>query len=218
MPTNLTEAKWVKAADLLPGTPSMVRRASISVENGPVLAVWEPGDDAVAGARRHGVPAFRPDANLRLQIYYKKPWQDEQQAKSDRSTIGLYFTDEPLSGKDIQAFTVDGRRAKATRSSRARSPAPCRRPDGCSRCGRRSISRTHRWKSTAVAASGRRVPLLKLRGAAAGMAAPLLAGRSGRTAGRNEDRGQGDAGRSRSGPFMKPLNFPLQIALDFVPQ
>src|SRR5438270_51155 len=43
LPTNLTAPRWVKAADLLPGTPTMVRRAQISIVDGPVLAVWEPG-------------------------------------------------------------------------------------------------------------------------------------------------------------------------------
>ena len=46
-------------------------------------------------------------ANLRLQIHYKKNWQDEQNAKIDRTTIGLYFTDEPVSGRSIEALAVD---------------------------------------------------------------------------------------------------------------
>ena len=58
-------------------------------------------------ARAFRIPA---GAKLHLQIYYKKTWQDEQQTKSDQSTVGLYFTDEPLSGKDIQSFAVDGPR------------------------------------------------------------------------------------------------------------
>src|SRR5262249_40086221 len=37
--TGLREARYVKAADLLPGTPSIVRDATIGIENGPVLAV-----------------------------------------------------------------------------------------------------------------------------------------------------------------------------------
>src|SRR5262245_60114785 len=43
LPTNLTDTKWVKAADLLPGTASIVRDAIISIEDGPVIALWEPG-------------------------------------------------------------------------------------------------------------------------------------------------------------------------------
>src|SRR3954468_4263922 len=42
LPTNLAGPKWIRAADLLPGS-AVVRRAEIAVENGPVLAIWEPG-------------------------------------------------------------------------------------------------------------------------------------------------------------------------------
>jgi hypothetical protein len=48
LPTNLTAMKWVKAADLMPGTASIVRDAVISIENGPVLTLWEPGSDTTA--------------------------------------------------------------------------------------------------------------------------------------------------------------------------
>src|SRR5690349_11137519 len=41
--TNVTGTKWIKAADLMPGTASIVRDAVISIENGPVLALWQPG-------------------------------------------------------------------------------------------------------------------------------------------------------------------------------
>src|SRR5579872_6734476 len=48
LPTHLTDTKWIKAADLMPGTASIVRDAVISVENGPVLALWQPGSDTMA--------------------------------------------------------------------------------------------------------------------------------------------------------------------------
>jgi len=44
----VTDTKWVKAADLMPGTASIVRDAIISIENGPVLALWEPGSETMA--------------------------------------------------------------------------------------------------------------------------------------------------------------------------
>src|SRR5829696_7802022 len=71
IPTNFTETKWVKAVDLQPGIASMVRRAYISVEGGPILALWEPGDDAVeppSGAA-FKIPA---GAKLHLKVDYKK--------------------------------------------------------------------------------------------------------------------------------------------------
>src|SRR5438094_10279435 len=48
MPLNVTSTKWVKAADLMPGAASIVRDAVISIENGPVLALWQPGTDTTA--------------------------------------------------------------------------------------------------------------------------------------------------------------------------
>ena len=85
----------------------MVRDAVISLENGPVLAAWAPGYDATAAPNGTAfkVPA---GAKLHLKIHYKKSWLDEQNAKSDQSTIGLYFTDAPLSGRSIESLEVKG--------------------------------------------------------------------------------------------------------------
>src|SRR6185503_3386048 len=55
--TGLTEARWVRAVDVLPGTPSIVRTATVFVKGGSapvtaspapdhVLARWVPGQDA----------------------------------------------------------------------------------------------------------------------------------------------------------------------------
>ena len=89
--TNIKEARWVRAVDLLPGTPAMVRSAVIALKGSPerVLARWVPGQDAesVEGA------AFRlpAGAELAVSIRYKKTWSYEGKTLSDRSTIGLYF-------------------------------------------------------------------------------------------------------------------------------
>jgi hypothetical protein len=106
LPANVTGTKWVKAVDLMPGTASIVRDAVISIENGPVLALWEPGSDmtpAPSGA------AFRmaPGSKLHLQMHYKKHFDQEQNSVSDKSTIGLYFTDPPNSGRDIQSLVLN---------------------------------------------------------------------------------------------------------------
>ena len=64
VPTTFPDEKWVKAADLMPGIVSMVRRAYISIDGGPVLAVWEPGDDAVdppSGAAFKLAPGAKDD-------------------------------------------------------------------------------------------------------------------------------------------------------------
>jgi mono/diheme cytochrome c family protein len=98
--TGLTEPRWVRAVDLLPGTPSVVRSAVVAVKGAAtadgsapapdrVLARWVPGHDAepIEGA------AFRLPAGAQLvaRIHYKKTWQFEGKALGDRSTIGVYF-------------------------------------------------------------------------------------------------------------------------------
>jgi hypothetical protein len=106
VPTGLKEQRWLKAVDLLPGSPEIVRNASISIENGAVLAVWVPGDNLVSTPAG---TAFRlpVGANLRFQIHYKKQWQNEGKTIKDRSTVGLYFTTRPASGREIQSIAAE---------------------------------------------------------------------------------------------------------------
>ena len=99
--TATTEARWVRAVDLLPGTPSIVRSAVIYVKGTgapasaapapeTVLARWVPGHDPepIDGGAALRLPA---GAQLVARIHYKKTWQFEGKAMSDRSTIGVYF-------------------------------------------------------------------------------------------------------------------------------
>jgi mono/diheme cytochrome c family protein len=102
IPTRTAEARWVRAVDLLPGTPKIVRSAVIylkGAESGQqkstpaaerVLALWLPGHEP---SPADGRTAFRlpAGAELGVRIHYKKTWQFEGQAIADRSTIGLYF-------------------------------------------------------------------------------------------------------------------------------
>jgi hypothetical protein len=103
LPANTAEARWVRAVDLLPGTPSIVRSATIVVKSaGPqpaaatpspehVLALWLPGQDAPP----HDGVAFRlpAGAQIGVRIHYKKTWQFEGKAVTDRSTVGVYFSE-----------------------------------------------------------------------------------------------------------------------------
>ncbi|MBI3401226.1 MAG: hypothetical protein HY048_07370 [Acidobacteria bacterium] len=98
--TGTTEARWVRAVDLLPGTPAIVRSAVIYVKTtaapagGPapeqVLARWVPGLDAepLDGGAAYRLPA---GAELGVRIHYKKTWSYESKAMTDRSTVGVYF-------------------------------------------------------------------------------------------------------------------------------
>jgi hypothetical protein len=87
----------VTAVDLRPGTPSIVRSATVEVVSPasapePLLALWLPGD---APVRSDAGTAFElpAGATLRVRVHYRKTWQYERQAMRDRSTIGLYFAD-----------------------------------------------------------------------------------------------------------------------------
>ncbi len=101
--SGLTEARWVRGVDLLPGTPSIVRSATIVVKDAAaasadsaapapehVLAHWLPGQDLepIASGVALKLPA---GAQIGVRIHYKKTWQFEGKALSDRSTVGIYF-------------------------------------------------------------------------------------------------------------------------------
>lgn len=215
LPTNFTEAKWVRAVDMLPSTPTMVRRATISLENGPVLAVWEPGDEATAapGGTAFKIPA---GANLHLQVAYKKNYLDEQQTKSDTSTIGLYLTDEPLSGKSIQSFAVE---APGTQGSDALSFTGTLSTGGRVLALRPQVDQPYVSVSIdAIAASGKRVPLLKLRGIRPEWPRRYWLTDPVELPAGTKIEVKLVPGDPNSGPLTAAVKSPLQIGLDFVPQ
>ncbi len=103
---GLTRDRWIRLADLTPGTPSMVRSATVAVDDGPTLLAWVPGDDATPTPRGS---AFRLPARtrLRVRIQYKKHWQDEHVPRSDGSQIGLYFTAAPAAGRGLASIEIE---------------------------------------------------------------------------------------------------------------
>jgi hypothetical protein len=116
LPTGIAEAKWVRAVDLLPGTPSIVRSATIFVKGAAapaasaapspeqVLALWLPGQDA---APNDGVAFKLPaGAQIGVRIHYKKTWQFEGKAISDRSTVGVYFS-PAANTQELLALPID---------------------------------------------------------------------------------------------------------------
>lgn len=164
LPTNLTETKWVQAADLMPGNPSIVRDAVISIENGPVLELWQPGNDAMPAPNGAGFP-LPPASKIHLQIHYKKHFDQEQNVLSDRSTLGLYFADPPIAGRELRSFTVDPPKA-------AGDPGGATSFDGAVPKAaqivalRPMLDRVYRSVDVdAVTPTGNTVPLLRLRDA-----------------------------------------------------
>ena len=118
LPVNVPDTKWIKAADLMPGNPSIVRDAVISIENGPVLALWQPGGNAMPAP---SAAAFRmaPSSKIHLQIHYKKHFDQEQNAVSDKSAVGLYFTEPPPSGRELQSIAIDSPKGAVDANSAA---------------------------------------------------------------------------------------------------
>jgi hypothetical protein len=106
----------LRAVDLLPGTPAIVRRATVSLRTPPgsraaglaperILSLWLPGDHPIALDEGMGfqVPS---GAQLVVRIHYRKTWQHERQALTDRSTVGLYLADADAAEVDVlHAFT-----------------------------------------------------------------------------------------------------------------
>jgi hypothetical protein len=160
--TGLKEDTWVKAVDLLPGDRSMVRDAIISLENGAVLAAWAPGHQAI-GAPNGTAFKLPAGARLSLKVHYKKNWNDEQNVKTDRSTVGLYVTEAPLSGRSIEGMSLaygegngNGER-KFTGTLKSSARIVALRP---------SFDQPYATVNVdAVAPTGRRVNLMRLRAA-----------------------------------------------------
>jgi hypothetical protein len=115
--TGTTEPKWVRAVDLLPGTPAIVRSATIVVKDTPtpagaggpvperVLAHWLPGGEreAIDNGTAFRLPA---GAQLVARIHYKKTWQLEGKSMADRSTIGVYFSPEK-DARELLALPIE---------------------------------------------------------------------------------------------------------------
>jgi hypothetical protein len=115
LPTAAWGARWVRAVDLAPGTPAIVRNATIVVKSpgAPdpdrnltpperVLAVWIPGDTPVRldDAAFH-LPA---GAEIAVRVHYKKTWEYERMPMTDRSKVGVYFAARPAA--ELRAMTV----------------------------------------------------------------------------------------------------------------
>lgn len=160
LPVPITGAKWVKAVDLLPGAPAIVRDAIISIDNGETLAFWQAGTDVVPAPTG---TAFRlqPDSKIHLQIHYKKHYDQQQTSIADTSTVGLYFG--PASSQRIESLKVA--------PGAADSPAAAQTFSAVLPKAVRIVALSPLLDTaydavdvTAVSPDGQRIPLLKLRG------------------------------------------------------
>jgi hypothetical protein len=96
LPIPVAQPRSAAQFDLLPGTPTIVRSANISIrsKDGQVraLGTWFPRQTPVPLPLRP-VARLEPGSELLARIHYKKTWKFEGRAMSDLSTIGFYFID-----------------------------------------------------------------------------------------------------------------------------
>jgi hypothetical protein len=152
--TGFTQTTWVRAVDLLPGTPAIVRDALVSIKrpatgnasrvtDADVLAAWIPGEDPVDADG--GAFKLPPRAELVVRVHYKKTFS--------------YVGRDMRTGAPSASMSPRGRRTKSSGSSsdpgrssprRSRWPSvrsstricsswPSGRPPGCRTWACRSI-------------------------------------------------------------------------------
>jgi hypothetical protein len=216
IPSGVTEVRWVRAADLLPETPTMVRDAIISVDDGPTLVLWQPGSDPVAAPSG---AAFRlaPSAKLHLQIHYKKHYDQERDALSDKSSIGLYLTDPPASGRELQSVSTREKAASAGGVQILEATLPS--------AGRIYAVRPMLDKAyasvdiVAITPGGKQISLLKLRGPRPQWFRRYWLQEANELAGGSAIEARFTPLADDSDEMKAPLGrFPLQVAVDYVPQ
>src|SRR5262249_50637009 len=166
LPVNVTGTKWVRAADLMPGAAAIVRDALISIENGPVLALWQPATETTAAPSG---AAFRlaPGSKIHLLVHYKKHFDQEQNAVSDKSTIGLYFTDTPPSpsGGELRSLVIDPPKTAAGPTGQTSSFSGALAEPARIVALRPMLDHAYESLSVdAITPSGAHVPLLRLHG------------------------------------------------------
>jgi hypothetical protein len=94
------EPRLVRAVDLLPGTPAIVRSAQISLKGASdapysperVLGRWVPGLDPEPVDKDGAAYRLPANAELTVRVHYKKTWQFEGKPLQDTSTVGVYFS------------------------------------------------------------------------------------------------------------------------------
>lgn len=96
LPIGVAEPRSATQLDLLPGTPAIVRSATISIRSKDgetrALATWFPRQ-AAAPIPIKPAARLEPGSQVIARIHYKKTWKFEGQAMRDQSSVGLYFAD-----------------------------------------------------------------------------------------------------------------------------
>jgi hypothetical protein len=94
LPIPAPSSVTIGSVDLLPGNPSIVRSALLSLRSPDgtvrVLGTWMPRQVPAAIVLKPSV-RIDPGSQIVAQLRYKKNWKQEGQAVSDLSRVGLYL-------------------------------------------------------------------------------------------------------------------------------
>jgi hypothetical protein len=131
-----TTTRSLRAVDLLPGTPAIVRSATVSVRTPDasaavgrdverLVALWLPGDHPVPLDQGTGfrLPA---GATLIVRVRYRKTWEYENRAVSDRSSLGLYFADDPVTTVEAVPLAANAKAGATTAAATITLAEPAR--------------------------------------------------------------------------------------------
>ena len=96
IPLQIASPRTASRLDVVPGNPAIVRTVALSLRtpdgNTRTLGTWFPRQVPQTIAVRPPI-RVEPGSQIVARIHYKKTWQFEGKAMTDRSSIGLYFTD-----------------------------------------------------------------------------------------------------------------------------
>lgn len=94
LPTRLAKPRLVEALEVFPGSPSILRAATIlvgdSCSKGEPLATWLPDRGKVSFPDGLG-REMKASSSLAVELRYVKGWGQEGKRLSDRTSLGLWF-------------------------------------------------------------------------------------------------------------------------------
>jgi len=107
-PAGTLEGTWIATADVVPGSPSIVRHAGVVIRSAAgeqIVRLWIPGDtpQPLAGGGAFRVPS---GASIVLRIHYQRPAGTSIEV-TDRSRVRLYPV-APAIARPVGEFSVEG--------------------------------------------------------------------------------------------------------------
>ena len=104
LPTGLESPRRVGSVEVLPGTPSLLRRATIlvgeSCSEGEPLVTWLPDRGKVSFPPGLGLE-LPASASVALELLYVKGWGQEGKTLTDRTALGLWFANDAAAVRSV---------------------------------------------------------------------------------------------------------------------